>query len=140
MSDTPQPDLAPDALVDALVAAQVAKKEAEAAIATLKKELSAYALDQEVGVVNGTDHKVKVTRKTAIQMPPSSDPHRAVVEQRVKDLGYWDRISMITVVGVRKLLAGELPDAHRAELMEHLKEEEAVSISVSKLKKPKPKS
>jgi putative RecB family exonuclease len=111
------------------------KQEVEKELERVKQALISYAREHDVEVIKGSDHKVMVRFYRGIGFPNREEPGREALEALVKDLGLWDRVSVLSPVSLAKLVEGGGLDREIASRIAELGcEEERPWVKLSNLR------
>ncbi|HVP58521.1 MAG TPA: PD-(D/E)XK nuclease family protein [bacterium] len=122
-------------LVNKYAEFQRKKAEVEAELDQIKTALVKYAREHDVEVVRGSDHKALVRVYTGLGFPGKDDPGREELEALVRRLGLWDRVSMLSTVGLAKLVESGALDHEITERLSALgREEERPWVKLSNLR------
>jgi putative RecB family exonuclease len=102
----------------------------------VKQALISYARDRDVEVIRGSDQKVLVRFYRGLGFPNRDEPGREKLEALVKELGLWDRVSVLSPVSLAKLVeAGTLDPAVAARVAALGCEEERPWVKLSNLRR-----
>lgn len=122
-------------LVNAFADLNRRKHEIEQDLEQLKEALIRYAREKDVEVIRGSDHKVLVRFYRGLGFPGRDEPGRGQLEALVKDLGLWDRVSVLSPVGLAKLVESGALDRDVASRIAALGcEEERPWVKLSNLR------
>ncbi len=102
-------------LVNAYADLQRREREVNEEIDQVKEALIHYARENAVESIRGSDHKVLVKIYKGLGFPGRDDPGREELEALVKKLGLWDRVSMLNMISLAKLVEGGTLDPQVAE-------------------------
>ena len=91
-------------LVNAYADLQRRKRDVEDEMDQVKAALVEYARERAVEVVRGSDHKALVRVYRGVNFPGKDEPAREVLEDLVRKSGLWDRVSMLSTIGLAKLV------------------------------------
>ena len=106
-------------LVNEYVSAWNRRKEAEDEVEKLKEAIKAYAKKEEVEIITGSDHTVRVTLKEEFKFPLKDVPEREELNKIIKDAGLWDEVSELDKKSLEEAIKTGRWDK---KLMEKIKE------------------
>lgn len=69
------------------------KREAEADLDRVKEVLFSYALEENIKVIRGSDHKLRVKIEQKEDVPNKNQENRAKLEELIRMMGRWDEVS-----------------------------------------------
>jgi putative RecB family exonuclease len=112
------------------------KKEIDDELNQVKAALIDYARENNVEVVKGSDSRVLVRFYKGLAFPTKDQPGREELEQMVKDLGLWERVSVMSPVSLAKLVeSGRLDQAIIDQISRLGWEEERPWVKLTGLKR-----
>ncbi len=122
-------------LVNKFAELQRHKKEIEEEMDKVREALINYAKENDVEVIKGSDHRVLVRFYKNLAFPTKDHPHRHDLEDLVRSLGLWERVSVLSPVSLAKLVeSGQLDDEVVAKLSDLAVEEVRPWVKLSKLR------
>lgn len=111
------------------------EKEAKAELANIKEAVLAYASDQGLELIKGSDYKLKVRSSAKIKFPAKAHDDRERLEQLLRDIGKWEEISTLDTSALTKAIqTGQWDQDLLEKLADFCSEEESHTISLSKLR------
>ena len=111
------------------------KKEIEDEMEKVRDALINYARKNDVEVIKGSDHRVLVRFYRNLAFPTKDHPNRRALEDLVRSLGLWERVSVLSPVSLAKLIEkGELDEEAVARLSGMAIEEERPWVKLSRLR------
>jgi putative RecB family exonuclease len=122
-------------LVNAFADLNRRKHEIEQDLEQVKEALIRYARQKEVEVIRGSDNKVLVRFYHGLSFPGKDEPGREQLEALVKNLDLWDKVSVLSPVGLAKLVESGALDPDVASRIAGLGcEEERPWVKLSNLR------
>ncbi len=94
-------------LVDRYMDVGARAKELEAEKELLRKELIRRMEETERTALAGTTHRIRLSERRALRIPPRDDPEREELERALMDAGLWGRTSVLDRRGLERILEDE---------------------------------
>lgn len=101
-------------LVNAYAKLATQKKEHQDEIAKIEQELDKvkevvikYAEKEDIEVIKGSDHKLKVTKKQKVISPPKGSPERHELENILREANKWEEVSVLDIYAIEKAINEE---------------------------------
>jgi len=100
----------------------------------VKEAVIKYARKEDVDVIRGSDHKLKITEKQKVSSPPKGSLERQELENILREVSKWDEVSDLDVYAMEKAINEERwGEKIINKIKEFLRIENKKSISLSKL-------
>jgi len=110
-------------------------EEIDAELARIEEALYAYAREEEVEAVYGSDHVAKIKIETKEKYPLKGDPNRKLLDELVKKAGKWMEVSDLNPWMLARILDRKgWPPSLVNKIREFCSVEENRSIALYKLK------
>lgn len=120
-------------LVDRYAHLRDQEREIRALLEEMRKRLIAYARQERVDVISGTEQLASVSLKKKFKFPESGDQRRKALEEILHQVGKWDEVSSLNHTRLDRILHD---NEWNAELEEKIKpfttEEEEVRVNLRK--------
>jgi putative RecB family exonuclease len=101
----------------------------------VKEAIIAYARGEQVGVVRGSAHQVRVKIEDKLRFPGKSDSGRQQLDGVIKEAGKWGEVSQLDTTSLVRIIESGLWDkALIDEVMKYGRIEESSSVYLSRLK------
>jgi len=101
----------------------------------LKEAVIKYAEKEDIDVVRGSDHKLKISEKQKISSPPKGSPERHELEDILRKVNKWDEVSALDTNAIGKIITDEQWDRKTIDkIKKFLTIEVKKQVSLSKLK------
>lgn len=122
-------------LVNSYVTLMAEKKELEERLAELKDAIIAYAKQEEVESIRGSDRKLSVRFDLKPKFPTKDDDERALLDALLKKSGKWMDVSDLNVHALARELESAKWDGRLvAEIRKFERLEETCRVTMSKLR------
>ncbi|MBI4744834.1 MAG: PD-(D/E)XK nuclease family protein [Actinobacteria bacterium] len=123
-------------LVNKYVELDIKKKEIESEISKLREAVVAYAKLENLQVIEGSDHALKVKISQAVKWPTKQEKYREELDKLILSSGHWNEVSDLNGYKLTKVLSAGRWDKSLTESLEKYKKiEESAYISLSKSNK-----
>jgi putative RecB family exonuclease len=100
----------------------------------VKEAVIKYARKEDVDVIRGSDHKLKITEKQKVSSPPKGSLERQELENILREVSKWDEVSDLDDYAMEKAINEERwGEKIINKIKEFLRIENKKSISLSKL-------
>jgi len=128
-------------LVNTFASLAIQKKKHQEKIKTLDEEIDkvkeavvAYGERESLDVINGSDNKLKISKKQKISSPSKGSSERKELEDILREIGKWDEVSDLDIYALEKLVnEGSLDNAVFNKISKYLNITCKKSVSLSKL-------
>jgi len=101
----------------------------------VKEAIIAYARSEQVGVMRGSSHQVRVKIDDKLKFPGKSDSERKQLDSVIKEAGKWAEVSHLDTTSLVRIIESGLWDkALIDEVMKYGRIEESSSVYLSRLK------
>ena len=93
---------------------------------------------EDIDVVRGSDHKLKISEKQKISSPPKGSPERQKLKDLLCEVNKWDEVSALDTNAIGKIITGEQWDKETIDkIRKFLTIEVKKQVSLSKLQQKK---
>lgn len=103
--------------------------------AELEEALIDYARKKGYDTIVGSEYQANVKTEVKSSIPKTADPNREVLDNLLRKIGLWDKVSSISSSKLAKLIKSDMLTAEQlAQIKEFLSPQEKTSVSLSKIK------
>ncbi|MFQ6002192.1 MAG: RecB family exonuclease [Candidatus Zixiibacteriota bacterium] len=111
------------------------KREAEANLEKIKEVIFSYALKENLKVIRGSDHKLKIKIEQKEDVPNKEQEGREKLEELIRKIGRWDEVSQLDRYALlRKLKSQDWDEKTIEEIKKYLITKPDTGIYPSKLR------
>jgi len=114
---------------------RIFNEEIDVELAKIEEALFAYARQEELEAIFGSDHVAKIKMEKKEKYPLKGDPTRRLLDELIKKAGKWMEVSDLNPWMLAKVIGrGGWPPSLAKKVKEFSTVEESRSITISKLK------
>src|SRR3990167_5924187 len=100
----------------------------------IRADLITYAKKEDMEIIKGSDHTVKVTFRERLKFPNTDDPKRRELEKLIRDAGLWNEVSRLDTNALEKAVdLGKLDEGVLEKVKQFSFPEESVIVSQPKV-------
>lgn len=110
-------------------------KKLDEEIDKVKEAVLAYGEREKIDVINGSDNKLKISKKQKVSSPSKGSPERKELESILREAGKWNEVCDLDVYAIEKIVnEGRWDKDITDKVKPYLEFETRTSVSLSKLR------